>query len=792
MKIILMLLMTLAVNVVYAQSSTGTIYGRIVDSDGQALYPVAIAVEGTSVGTQNNADGTFVLSGVKPGEVILRFFILGSQPKQLNVSMSASGKVDVGDVLLEADQTEIDEVMVVSKSAARIEQEKAFAVSVVDLSKMYNVSAPISKLLGAESSVRIREDGGMGSSFSMSINGFSGNQVKFFMDGIPMDNFGASFSIANFSSNMAERIDVYKGVIPVALGADALGGAVNVVTRHNANYLDASYSVGSFNTHKVALNGALTSDRGLTVRLNGFYNYSDNDYKVYAQVIDLKTNAKMGNKWVRRFHDDYSSKGMRLEIGFTGRSWCDYLLLGLIMSENNNNVQTGATMDAVYGGVETSSKSLIPSIRFKKDDILVDGLSLSVYGTYAAVDNYSVDTLAYKYNWLGERIATNNRGEFALNDTKIMSREWQGIANLSYVINEHQNLTLNNVASTIERVSHDYANPNNVMNDIEQNLSKNVTGLGYQVKFSKWNANFFGKFFNLKTSTYKQFDAYTDNERWEKVNASKQNLGYGAALTYFIIDDMQLKASYELACRMPEAVEMFGDGLLQKSNINLKPEKSKNLNIGLGYCHLASRHKISADVNVIYRNADDFIRKGVSLSSNPTTGYENLGNVVTKGVESSARYELASAWHVGGNVTYQKITDEEKWVKISNSYVGSTTENITYGQKLPNIPYLFATAETGWAFTDVVAKASQLTVDYSMSYVHEYFLSFTGLGSASAKKVIPTQVSHNVAVGYSMQNGRYSVNAEVCNLTNEKLYDNYKLQKPTRSFSIKLRYFIYR
>ena len=68
---------------------------------------------------------------------------------------------------------------------------------------------------------------------------------------------------------MAERVEVYKGVLPVNLGADALGGAVNIVSRRDANYLDATYSFGSFNTHKVSVNGAYTHLKtGFTVRAN--------------------------------------------------------------------------------------------------------------------------------------------------------------------------------------------------------------------------------------------------------------------------------------------------------------------------------------------------------------------------------------------------------------------------------------------------------------------------------------------------------------------------------------------
>lgn len=144
------------------------------------------------------------------------------------------------------------------KSQARKLQEQAYTVSVVDLKDMYVQATPLNKILNNVSSVRLREDGGVGSNYTFAMNGFTGNQVKFFLDGIPMDNFGSSFNLANLSANMADHIEVFKGVLPVHLGADALGGAVNIVSRRNANYLDANYSIGSFNTHKASVNGAYT------------------------------------------------------------------------------------------------------------------------------------------------------------------------------------------------------------------------------------------------------------------------------------------------------------------------------------------------------------------------------------------------------------------------------------------------------------------------------------------------------------------------------------------------------
>lgn len=276
------------------------------------------------------------------------------------------------------DSINLHEVKIMGKSKARKMHEQAYAISVVDLATKYQSASALNQVLNTVTSIKIREDGGLGSNYSFSMNGFSGNQVKFFIDGIPMDNFGSSFNLANISANMADRIEVYKGVLPVYLGSDALGGAVNIVTRTNANYLDATYSVGSFNTHRAAVNGVYTSQRGFTMRANAFANYSDNDYEVWAPVVNLQTNKQEGEAWVKRFNDGYQSYGLKLETGVVRRSWADYLLVGIIASADKRNVQTGATMDAVYGGVKNRSWSLIPSVRYKKNDLLLPGDRKSV------------------------------------------------------------------------------------------------------------------------------------------------------------------------------------------------------------------------------------------------------------------------------------------------------------------------------------------------------------------------------------------------------------------------------
>lgn len=772
-------------------SNKGTVTGRVVDQDEHPYYPVAVKIESNHIGAYTDEKGIFYIQDVPAGNQILVVSGIGVKTRKVPVKVVA-GKVNrLPDIEIDTQVELLQEVQVVGKSEARRQQEQAYAISVVDIKKAYNSAAPLNKMLNKVASVRIREEGGVGSNYNFSLNGFSGNQVKFFLDGIPMDNFGSSFNLANISANMAERVEVYKGVLPVNLGADALGGAVNIISRKDANYLDATYSFGSFNTHKISVNGAYTHLKtGFTVRANAFYNYSDNDYKVFVPIVDLATNKKLDERWIRRFNDGYQSGGIRLETGITNKPFADYLLAGIIVSKNDKEVQTGATMDAVYGGAKMKSESLIPSIRYKKDDLFVDGLSLSFYGAYSSVNSFNVDTLSRRYNWLGEFVPSISAGEGYYTDSKIKSREWLGNGNMSYVIDTHQSLILNHVVSAMRRTLNDKVRPEDENNNVPQQLTKNITGLGWQIRYDRWNANVFGKMYRLYSSTYKRLDEYTENARWEKVHDRKTNFGYGAAATYYVLPSLQAKISYEHAYRLPESIEMFGDGLIQQRNPDLKPESSQNLNLGLSYIRTFHAHQLSADAGFIYRYTTDFILKGVSLTSNPTTGYENLGKVLTKGAEASIRYNYKDLFHLGGNFTYQDITDRQKYEKSKDSFVGEgITENITYKERLPNIPYLFANADAGFRFQNLGWRNTVLTVDYNLNYIHSYYLSFPGLGAKSSKKVIPEQFSHDVSLGYSMDGGRYSVMVECTNLTNQKLYDNYRLQKPGRAFNVKLRYF---
>src|SRR5699024_1015687 len=179
--------------------------------------------------------------------------------------------------------------------------------------------------------------------------GFTGNQVKFFIDGMPVQSYDNSFNLANIPLNAIKRLEVYNGVVPIELGGDALGGAVNIITNKNANFFGASYTLGSFNTHSASVDVTYTYDKsGITIRENIGLNYSDNDYDVKVDVEQDALGNNSVTQTVPRFHNQYQSGRIHVETGFVNRSFADHLLLVITATGSNSQVQNGSTMNSVY------------------------------------------------------------------------------------------------------------------------------------------------------------------------------------------------------------------------------------------------------------------------------------------------------------------------------------------------------------------------------------------------------------------------------------------------------------
>ncbi|PIF32645.1 outer membrane cobalamin receptor [Flavobacterium sp. 9] len=761
----------------YSQKNKVNLTGVIVTNLGKPAEGVSVALKGTQYATLTNSKGEYKISA-DAGNYVLSVTHVGYKTTETAIYLKQGGK-STQNITMEEDMATLSEVAVTGKSKVQRAREQAYNITAIDLKKTYNTSADLNQVLNKTTGVRIREYGGLGSAFNFSLNGFSGNQVKFFLDGVPMDSYGSALTLNNIPVNMAERIDVYKGVVPIELGADALGGAVNIVTNKNVSrYVDASYSYGSFNTHRAAVNTRFSGRDGFIANINAFANYSDNDYKVDVSVVDKNTSKYLPEQKYKHFHDGYKSGTIMAEAGFKNKSFADYLLVGFTMAGNKKEIQQGRTMQRVVGQAFTDNESFITSLKFKKSDLFTKGLTLNINTTYALVNNRSVDTSSRVYDWTGNYVyrqfaGANDKGELG-NKTIYVYDETnsQVTTNLKYQINEQHSIAVNySYLGYKRKETEEYLK---VVELGEPTIDKNILGLGYNFSGldNRLAISGFGKMFDLSTKMI-------SNNISE--STSSTNFGYGATAAYHLSDKFQIKGSYEHTYRLPSDIEMLGDGLIINSNIGLKPESSDNANLGLAFLTQKNKNQFAAETSLIYREAKDFIRE---QQVGDKAVFENLQNVQITGIDGVLRYGFKDLVTFEVNGTYQKSLNKNKYK------IGTTSPDVLYNAQLPNVPIFYGNADLTFNFKNIKYKDDRLSLNVSANYIDAFYLTWPVLGSLETKKSIPEQFTQNAMVAYSFLNGKYNLAFECRNITDVKVYDYFKVQKPGRAFSVKFRYFL--
>jgi outer membrane receptor protein involved in Fe transport len=608
------------------------------------------------------------------------------------------------------------------------------------------------------------------------------------MDGTPMEGMGAGFQINNIPINMAERIEVYKGVVPVGFGADAIGGVVNIVTVKNRTFVDASYSYGSFNTHRSSVNASHVTKSGILMEINAFQNYSDNSYRIHNAVKDLESGQIDTEKAedVKRFHDTYHNETVIAKFGLVDKSFADRLVFGFNAGRTYKELQNGVRQDVVFGQKHNRGTNIMPSMVYLKRDFLTDGLNVNLTANYNRNIMMNIDTATYEYNWRGEsRYNNGKRGEQSYQESEYENRNWNSTFTAHYKIGKHHYFTLNDVFTSFDRNTRATASDASaVATDTMPKVSnKNVLGAEYRLNYSaRWNVSVFAKHYAQFSRGPKDISEDTGHVKYGVFSETFTATGYGIAGTYFW-KDFQGKISYEKTYRLPTDSELFGDEELEKGSTGLKAENSNNYNLNISYGRDFDDHYVFIDAGFMLRNTKDYIRRVTDSYSNKYyASHINHGYVRNIGFNGEARYSYKNMISAGVNLTSQNIRDNEKLTV-------NTSGSSTYGSRIPNIPYFFVNGDLSLSWNNFLKRGNHLSLGYASSYVHSFPL-YSEKHGAVGKMHVPSQFSHDLQLAYTVRNGRYNVSVECRNFTNERLYDNFSLQKPGRAFYIKLRYFL--
>ncbi|UZR99638.1 TonB-dependent receptor [Chondrinema litorale] len=782
-------------------SQTGKISGKLTFDDGTPIVYATVHIPAIKKHALTSEDGVYEIASIPYGNHQLEISSVEIQKTTYTLNVNSS-IVDGTFALARAEASMLNEVLVEGITEKKEIETTGFAVNVVETKSAALQSVQTNDLLNRASGVRVRQNGGLGSAVDYNLNGMSGNSVQIFIDGIPVSTYGASFSLNSIPPALIERIEIYKGVLPAHLADDALGGAINVVLKKDvSNNISASLSYGSFNTTQANFSGMYRNKQsGLTVKVSGFYNYSDNDYEVWGKFVrNILPNGRYDYVRAKRFNDAYRSIGGQFSLGYTNVKWADQFFISYNGSDDYNEIQHGTYMSIPYKGRFTESQAHVAGLDYRKKDLFTKGLEVTFNGRLSKRDQVVNDTVRWNYNWFGEQsIGLNGEPiltpQGAQQGAPTINHIDRNIATfrsgISYELNDHHKIVFSHAFFNIDRTQQDEKRSAIEREFVgTRDLRKNISSLAYELTLieSRLKGNFFGKYYQQHIDRMDPILVEESGESYrseDRATSKRNTTGYGMALSFKLIQNLVLLASAEQAVRMPSENEVFGspgDNIVE--NLGINPEISNNVNLGFqAGTYTIGDHKFSVSATGFIRDTKDKIVQRINPRINDavqTNPYENLGKTKSIGFEAELNYTYKKALRV--------MLNTSKFNSVFNTqYDANGNQYSNYNQQLPNEPFFTINSSVQYTCNDLIAKNSMLNVFYNFGFVERFYTTWLEIEDFRT----PQQFIHDIGVSYTFPDKRFVVSADARNILDRQVYDNFAVQKPGRAFYLKLNYTI--
>lgn len=515
----------------------------------------------------------------------------------------------------------------------------------------------LTDILERESGVRIRKFGGLGSYSTLSIRGSNANQVRIYIDGVPLNNTqGGEVNLSDLSFDNLEKIEIYKSGSSPGFSGSAIGGSVNFTTKKSAGKPSSRFSIsgGSLNTFKI----------------NASHNnsYKNVRYSLFAQNEKSDQNFlfRNNNGTIFNTQDDFDDRRRNAQFrryNFTGTISADfdnttvtflndfnYRMNGIPGPGNNQTKKVNREYIRNTSSLGTSTKSLFFS-----------NLNLDSRVFYTGARDHLFDPLSEFTSG-----TPNSKADIQQYGVHILPT--------LYLLNYNQILR---VLLAHERETFKRDRRNKFDDIIDKSTRKFRSHTMWQVQDE---IRFFDK--RLTLTPMIQYEIYKDrfnnkSDPYFLNNSSEPN----AKTTGFSIyrfgalgivhrtaaHVFSLKGNLAREKRIPDFLELFGERGSIIGNTSLKPETSVNSDAGFIYEWNHSAFKYNTSISAFSKDIRDMIL--FVPNSQFTLKPENVDSARIRGFEWTQKLLLFQRWKFDSNYTYQRAINTSDVSYLKGKYL---------------------------------------------------------------------------------------------------------------------------
>ena len=217
-----------------AAADEGTIQGTVLDQLGGAVPDARVALlrDGQRVtSTTSNPRGEFTFDGLAEGRYQIDVTAPGFAQRTTDpLFVGSVGRVKA-DIHLQIGTLEA-KVLVTAAVTDVLESQIGAPVTVLDSETLQALgNADLLEPIRGVPGVAVVQSGARGAPTSLFVRGGASNFNKVIIDGVPANDIGGAFDLADLAVTGVDRVEVLRGSNSLLYGSDAMTSVVNITTR---------------------------------------------------------------------------------------------------------------------------------------------------------------------------------------------------------------------------------------------------------------------------------------------------------------------------------------------------------------------------------------------------------------------------------------------------------------------------------------------------------------------------------------------------------------------------------
>ncbi len=529
---------------------------------------------------------------------------------------------------------------------------------VIKLEKAQTRYSSIDEVLEREVGLRVRRYGGLGSYSTLSIRGSNANQVRFFIDGVPINNtMGGEINLADLPFENLEEIEVYKSGTASGFSSSAIGGVVNLVTKKGKKTKSSQIKLagGSFKTFQIS---ALHKN---------FYNDLDYTFSILAEKSDQNFIFRNNNGTpVLNTFDDFDD--------VRRNAWFNRINFLTNLSYKINSTTFSFLNDFNYRMHGIPGPSFNQTQKIKRKFVK----NTSAFGTSTEsflIDNINFQTRFFYTGALDELFDPKQEFSSSTPNARANIQQYGLHVTTEFFLLDYFQILRIFLATERETFRREEKDKFHETTEKIPRKFRTHEVLQIQDEFQ-----FFQKRLRLLPSL--QFEKYVDRHNedprkkpilnlLEKEALQKNFTNYRFGTIGIPYKNKGITFSWKfnasIETRFPDFLELFGERGSIIGNPNLKPEKSKNYDLGPVLDLQFKDFSFTTSIAFFNKQIQDMILfiPNSQFSLRP----ENVDSASIKGIEFTLRAKIYEKLNLDSNYTYQKAINTSNVTYLKGKYL---------------------------------------------------------------------------------------------------------------------------